>query len=100
MKKSLLLAILMSLGLAFNAMAAVDLNSASLTELESVKGIGPAKAQAIVDYRKAHGGFKSLDDLDNVKGFGKKSVDNLRSELTVGKPAKTEKPAKVEKKTN
>ncbi|GAB7562449.1 hypothetical protein LG202_04880 [Methylobacillus methanolivorans] len=99
MKKSLWAAILLSLGLSFSAMAAVDLNTASVTELESVKGIGPAKAQAIVDYRKSHGGFKTVDELDNVKGFGKKSVDNLRSELSVGKSAKAPA-AKPEKKTN
>ncbi|MFL9609079.1 ComEA family DNA-binding protein [Methylobacillus sp. Pita2] len=89
--KSLLFAVLILLGLTFNAMAAVDLNTASAVELESVKGIGPAKAQAIVDYRKTNGNFKSVDDLGNVKGFGKKSVDNLRGELSVGKTSKAEK---------
>ncbi|ABE49190.1 MULTISPECIES: ComEA family DNA-binding protein [Methylobacillus] len=89
--KSLLFAVLVLFGLTFNAMAAVDLNTASAVELESVKGIGPAKAQAIIDYRKANGSFKSVDDLDNVKGFGKKSIDKLRSEVSVGKTPKAEK---------
>ena len=98
--KKLFLVFAIAFSFALNAFAAVDLNSASVTELETVKGIGPSKAQAIVDYRKANGGFKSIEDLDNVKGFGKKSVDNLRSEVTVGKTVKTEKPAKSDKKPN
>lgn len=97
--KSLLFAVLILFGLTFNAMAALDLNTATAVELESVKGIGPAKAQAIIDYRKAHGNFKAVDDLTNVKGFGKKSVDNLRNDLSVGKVAKAEKTAvKTDKK--
>ncbi len=74
-------------GLAFAA-APVDLNSATQAQLESIKGVGPAKAKAIIEYRTKHGSFKSVDELDNVKGFGKKSVDKLRSQLTVrGAPA-------------
>lgn len=66
-----------------SAFAAVDLNTASKEELDAVKWITPAKAQAIVDYRKEHGPFKSVDDLKQVKGFGEKSVARLRAELTV-----------------
>ena len=66
------------------AAAVVDLNSATVTELDAVKGIGPAKAKAIVDYRDKNGPFKSVDDLKGVKGFGAKSVEKLRPELTVG----------------
>ena len=73
-------------GLLFSlsAWAAVDINSATQSELEAVKGIGPAKAKAIVEHRQKSGPFKSVDDLDKVKGFGKASVDKLRNELTVG----------------
>ncbi|MCA1925428.1 MAG: helix-hairpin-helix domain-containing protein [Thiobacillus sp.] len=81
--KTLLGALLAAL-LAFPAWAAVDLNTATQSELEAVKGLGPAKAKAIIAYRDANGKFKSVDDLDKVKGFGKASIDKLRGELTVG----------------
>jgi competence protein ComEA len=64
--------------------AAVDLNAATQLELQSVKGIGPAKARAIVEYRLRHGPFRSLDELREVPGFGARSVERLRRELTVG----------------
>lgn len=78
---SLILAALASINLAF---AAVNINTATPEELDAVKGIGPGKAQAIVDYRTKNGPFKSVDDLKAVKGFGAKTLDKLRSELTVG----------------
>lgn len=65
------------------AYAAVNINTATPAELDGVKGIGPSKAQAIVDYRSKNGPFKSLDDLKNVKGFGEKSITKLKSELSV-----------------
>ena len=65
------------------AMATVNLNTATKDDLDGVKGIGPVKAQSIIDYRKKNGAFKSVDELENVKGFGSKSVKKLRSELTV-----------------
>jgi competence protein ComEA len=70
--------------IAFPVFAVVNINTATLSELEAVKGLGPAKAKAIVSYREANGGFKSLDELDNVKGFGKVSVDKLKGELSIG----------------
>lgn len=70
--------------IAFPAFAAVNINTATQSELEAVKGLGPAKAQAIIQYREANGGFKQLDELDNVKGFGKASIDKLKGELSVG----------------
>ena len=83
--KKLIGSILLVAGLfAFPVFAAVNINSATQSELEAVKGLGPAKAKAIITYREANGGFKTLDELDNVKGFGKASVDKLKGELSVG----------------
>lgn len=67
-----------------SAWAAVDLNTATQSELEAVKGIGPAKAKAILEYRQKNGAFKSLDELAGVKGFGKASVAKLKGALAVG----------------
>jgi competence protein ComEA len=69
---------------ALPALAAININTATQSELESVTGVGPAKAKAIIAYREAKGGFKSLDELDNVKGFGKASIDKLKGEFSVG----------------
>ena len=71
--------------LAVPAMAAVNINTATQDEFIALhKGLGPAKAQAIIDYRKANGPFKSVDDLKHVKGIGAKRLEKLRPELTVG----------------
>lgn len=64
--------------------AAVNINTATQSELETVRGLGPAKAKAIISYREANGGFKTLDELDKVKGFGKASIEKLQGELSVG----------------
>lgn len=95
--KKLLFSLFAGLMLSFNAFAAVNLNTATQAELEAVKGIGPSKSQAIIDYRTKNGPFKSVDDLDNVKGFGKKSVDKIRGDITVSgaTSAKVEKPKTV-----
>ncbi len=66
------------------ASAALNLNTATKEELVALSGIGPAKAQAILDYRAQHGGFKSVDELKDVKGIGARRLEKLRSELTVG----------------
>lgn len=61
----------------------VDINSASVAELASLPGIGESKAKAIVEYR-AVDPFKTVDDLKKVKGIGEKTLEALRSDITVG----------------
>jgi competence protein ComEA len=62
----------------------VNVNTASVAELSELKGIGDAKAKAIVEYREKSGPFKSVDDLQSVKGIGDKLLAKLRPQVTVG----------------
>lgn len=64
--------------------AAVDINTANESQLESLPGIGPGKAKAIIAERQANGPFKSIDDLDRVKGIGDKTIAELRAQATAG----------------
>ena len=68
--------------------AALNLNTATKDELIALPGIGPAKAQAILDYRSANGGFKSVEELKDVKGIGAKRFEKLKADLTVTPQAK------------
>ncbi|AVV82873.1 competence protein ComEA [Shewanella putrefaciens] len=56
----------------------VNINTASVEELQELKGIGAAKAQAIVDYRTQNGKFNAIDDLANVSGIGAKLIEQNR----------------------
>ena len=58
----------------------VDINSASVAQLMTLKGVGEKKAQAVIDYRAAHGPFKTVNDLSQVKGIGAKMVARIESE--------------------
>ena len=61
----------------------VNLNTADATVLETLPGIGPTKAMAVIEYRQQNGAFKTVDDLKNVSGIGDKTLEQLRDKITV-----------------
>ena len=66
--------------------APVNINTADVATIaSSLKGIGLKKAANIVAYRTKHGPFKSPDDLDNVKGIGKKTIEKNRHDIQTEK---------------
>lgn len=64
----------------------VNINDATATELIALPGIGPATAGRILAYRRAHGPFTNVDDLDNIRGIGPATVKRLRPLVRVGHP--------------
>jgi competence protein ComEA len=66
--------------------AALNLNTATVAQLESLPGIGRATAERIVEYRQKSGGFKKIEELMNVRGVGEKSFLKLKPLITVSAP--------------
>ncbi len=80
----------LSLLLATSAFAAdkVNINTADAATIDAVLlNVGPSKAQAIVDYRKTNGAFKSAEELALVKGIGLKTVEKNRERIELGRTA-------------
>ena len=61
----------------------VNLNTATLEQLDTLDGVGPATAQKILDYRTEHGGFGAVDELDQIPGIGEKRLAALREHVRV-----------------
>ena len=61
----------------------ININTADLEQLKDITGIGNIKAQSIIDYREANGGFKSLEELKNVDGIGDKTFEKIKEQITL-----------------
>jgi len=70
-----------------NAMQKININTATVSELVMIKGIGDKTAQKIIDYRKKNK-FNKVEDILNVKGIGDKLFNKINSQLTVGQKKK------------
>jgi competence protein ComEA len=80
MKKIIVLCLSMLLWTAV-AFAGVNINTASVAELNSLPHIGHTKAQAIIDYRNEHGAFKTKEQVTDVKGIGSKTFEKIKDQI-------------------
>jgi comEA protein len=62
----------------------ININTASLEELQKLPRIGPKIAQRVIDYRKANGDFKKIEEIMKVKGIGEKTFNRLKDMIIVG----------------
>ena len=69
----------------------VNLNTATVDQLQGLPGIGPGRAEAIVRYREQHGGFAQVEELDRVPGIGPALINRLRNRVTVSAAAAQQK---------
>jgi competence protein ComEA len=83
--KKLLFSVVLLLVFATSVFAKVNINTATVAELEALPGIGPAKAEEIVKYRTEKGNFKSAEELKNVQGIGDKLYEKISGEIEVDK---------------
>lgn len=64
----------------------IDINTADATQFETLPGIGPTRAQAIIEYRNTHGPFQTIEDIQNVSGIGPATFENLKNHIFVSQP--------------
>ena len=62
----------------------ININTADTTELDKIPNIGPARAADIIAYRTTHGGFKTIEEMKNIKGIGDKTFESMKDLITVG----------------
>lgn len=82
---SIIVTLLLSTSLVF-AGDKVNVNTASLEQLQSINGVGVSTAEAIIEYRENNGTFDQVDDLVNVKGIGEKKLAKLAEQISVKDP--------------
>ena len=82
-----------------SALAAVNVNTAGASELQTLPGIGPAKATAIMEYRAVNGAFTSVEQLDMVPGIGPATIANIRPLVVLGEGDQPTSPAPEESPT-
>jgi competence protein ComEA len=70
-------------GASADTTALINLNSATLVELEALPGIGPTLAEAIIAERERRGGFRSVNELRDVRGIGEKRFADLKDKVTI-----------------
>ncbi|MDV4149960.1 helix-hairpin-helix domain-containing protein [Clostridium sp. AL.422] len=68
-------------GSAVSSDGIININSASISDLQKINGIGEVKAQSIIDYREKNGGFKSIEDIKNVEGIGDKTFEKIKDKI-------------------
>ncbi|MCL6587704.1 MAG: helix-hairpin-helix domain-containing protein [Anoxybacillus sp.] len=61
----------------------IDINHATVEDIQQIQGIGPAKAAAIIAYREEHGPFRKVEDLLNVSGIGEKSLEKMKEQIII-----------------
>lgn len=66
-----------------NGEGLININKATSEELQTLTGVGPSKADAIIQYREENGEFKSVEDIQHVSGIGEKSFEKLKEEISV-----------------
>ena len=69
---------------AVSSASLININTATLEQLDTLPGIGPVTAQSIVTYRQQHGRFQHIEDIMNVSGIGPATFDKIQSLITVG----------------
>ena len=72
-----------------SAVRLINVNSAPLSELDLLPGIGPALGQRIIDYRNEHGVFEHIDELQEVSGIGPRTLEKMKPLITLGDPNDT-----------